>query len=242
MLALALVRAAIVAGVVAFRVLLFLPGLLLRGAAAVPVLVRDWCRRRRVARLARLADSIEDASARFGDWTTDRWIAALLLVVGARGRGEAAVDAADRFAEALQSAGGDRGLAVARDGLRDVAAGLDGLRDRLPSGVEGDLALVVVAARRLGARLPPERLAEVLLAVDERVIAAAPRTRLQDRMLEVFADAAGLRLEPEAEEPAGAGDTGAGAPDEVAGPVVDVNTADFEALQRIPHVGPERAH
>jgi competence ComEA-like helix-hairpin-helix protein len=60
-------------------------------------------------------------------------------------------------------------------------------------------------------------------------------------MLEVFADSAGLRLELETEEPAPVRDTGDAASDEVSGAVVDVNTADFDALQTIPHVGPERA-
>ena len=237
MLALFLLQAAIVVGLFAFRLLLFLVGLVLRGGAAIPVLVREWGRRRQVARLERLADSIEGDYGRFDEWTSDRWIAALLLVAGAWGRGEATTDAAERLVEALGSGDDDGGLAVARDALGDTAGVLDGLRARLPAGVDGDLALVVLVARHLGSRLPVGTLAEVLFDVDEQLIAQAPRTRLQDRMLEVFADSAGLRLELEAEEPAPVADAADTAP----GAVVDVNTADFDALQTIPHVGPERA-
>lgn len=239
-LALFLLRAAVVVGLFAFRVLLFLLGLLLRGGAAIPVLVREWRRRRQVARLERLADSIEGDYGRFGEWTSDRWIAALLLAAGAWGRGEAATDVADRLVEALASGDGDRGLSVARDALGETAEVLEALRDRLPAGGDGDLAFVVVVARHLGSRLPVATLAEMLFEVDELLLRAGPRTRLQDGMIEVFADCAGLRLAPDEAGQDAPARSGTGSEKEAAG-AIDINTADIETLQSIPHVGEERA-
>jgi DNA uptake protein ComE-like DNA-binding protein len=221
----------------AVRIGLFVLGMLLRGAAAVPAVFREFRRRWRAFRLERVADRLERRGDGLGDWTADQWIAALLLIVGARGRGETAAAAAPRFATALEGAAAGRGLATVSAALTGVGETLDRVREQAELGVKGELALLVVAARRLGERLPVETLGEVLLEVDEQVLADGARTRLQDRMLEVFADAAGLRLAPaEAAEAPGEATDGSGD-----GATIDINTADLEALEAIPHVGRERA-
>ena len=235
--AVALLRLAIAVGLLAVQVLVFLFGLLTRGAAAVPVLLREWRRRREVARFEHRADAIEREHGSLADWTLDSWIAALVLTVGARGRGEPAASVASRLGEALQPDGSERGLVAAAGALPGTAAALDSWRGN--ADAEDDLAMVVLVAHKLKLRLPADTLVEMLYEVDELVREDGPRTRLQDRMLEVFADAAGLRLEPEEEDPASGlrsaeSESGEGA-------AIDINTADFDALQALPHIGPERA-
>jgi len=232
-----LVRLAIVASLLAFRFLVYVIGLLTRGAAAVPVLLRGWRRRRQAERLERGADAIEREHESLADWTLDAWIGALVLTVFARGRGETTASMTPRLAEALERDARDRGLVAAAGALPQTAAALDQWRGG--ADAEDDLAMVVLVARKLKARLPAETLVEMLYEVDELVLDDGPRTRLQDRMLEVFADAAGLRLEPEEEESASEPRSDPSGSGEGAG--VDINTADFDALQAIPHIGPERA-
>ena len=87
-------------------------------------------------------------------------------------------------------------------------------------------------------------LGELLLTADEAALAHGPRTVLQERMLETFADFAGLQLEPAAstvsttssEEPSA---SKSGTPE--TSKAVNLNTASHEELQSLPHIGPERA-
>ncbi len=232
-----LVRVAFALALLALQVVLFVAGLVLRGGAAVPVIYREWRRRRRAAGLARRADAVEAAHASLGEWSLDRWIAAVLLIVAGRGRGEDAAAEAARQAKALANGDGPKGLGEAVAVLEETGEVLDALRGRMDADGDPDLVLLVVAARRLGERLPAETVAEILLEVDEQALAAGPRTRLQDRMLEVFADCAGLRLAPAEEEEAPVEATDRSGD----GAAIDINRADIETLQCIPHVGEERA-
>ncbi|QGT78158.1 DNA-binding protein [Guyparkeria halophila] len=110
---------------------------------------------------------------------------------------------------------------------------------------DGDwhLAFLAGIADEISMRLDSQNRAEILLDIDETLLASGSRTVLQERMLEVYADFAGLRLhvdvpeETYAEEPV--------RPDKSAIPVgattIDLNTASVEELQDLPHIGPERA-
>jgi hypothetical protein len=237
-LLLLLVQVAFVVGLFALRVVLFLGALVLRVGASVPVWVREWRRRWRAARLARRADDIGSMDS-FREWGADRWIAALLLAIGAWGRGERAAAVAPAYAEALAGHDGEIGLAAVADVLVATGETLDALRERVARR-DGDPAVVVVIARRLRERLPAETLAEMLLEVDELVLRDGPRTRLQDQMIEVFADCAGLRLAPDEAGQDAPARSGTGSKTEADG-AIDINTADIETLQTIPHVGEERA-
>jgi len=232
-----LLQVAFALALLALRVALFLAGLALRVGAAVPVMVREWRRRRRSARLSREANAVEAEQPILGDWSLDRWIATVLLIVVGWGRGQEAMAEAGRQAEALASGDGPKGLAEASGVLRETGEALDGLRGRLNEDVDPEMALLVLAARRLGERLPADTVAEILLEVDEQALEAGPRTRLQDRMLEVFADSAGLRLAPAEAEEASAEATDRSSD----GAAIDINSADLATLEAIPHVGRERA-
>jgi len=238
-LAVFLLQALVRLSVLVLQILLVVVGWLLQLACSVPGRVQDLRRRRRNTRLTRLADALERDHAALEDWTSAGLIAALLLIVGARGRGEAMASAVARFEDALGRADNERGLTSAVDALRPVADQLHPFAKRDAEDIEHDLALVVVVARRIRQRLPLEAVADILLEVDEQVLEDGPRTRLQDRMLEVFADFAGLRLEPSSEEAPEAVDDAAAR--STASDVIDINTASFEELRALPHIGTERA-
>ncbi|MFP4080074.1 MAG: ComEA family DNA-binding protein [Ectothiorhodospira sp.] len=91
-------------------------------------------------------------------------------------------------------------------------------------------------ASRAVARLPDETLPEILFEIDELTLAQGGRTARQARWMEVLGDFAGLRMqvaEPAAED-------GSASRGSVPGRI-DLNRASIEALQEIPHIGPERA-
>jgi len=239
-LAVFLLQAVVRLAVLAVQFLLVVAGWLLQLASSVPGRLQDLRRRRRNTRLARLADGLERGHAALvQNWTSAGLIAALLLIVGARGRGEAVTSAVERFEGALGHFDNERGLTSAADALRPLADQLHAFAKRDAEDIEHDLALVVVVARRFRQRLPLETVADILLEVDEQVLEDGPRTRLQDRMLEVFADFAGLRLEPSREEAPEVVDDAAAR--STASDVIDINTASFEELRALPHIGPERA-
>lgn len=241
-LAFYLIQAAIAVALFAAQLLWVVGGWSLRALAAIPDLVHELRRRRQAARLSRRADEIENGrAARIDDWTSDRLIAALLLMVAAWGRGESARSVTPRLADALDGIEERRGLGCVTGVLHEIGQEVDTLRAQAGEGIEDDLALVIIVARRLRRRLPPETVADVLLEVDEQVLEDGPRTRLQDRMLESFADAAGLRLEADPEAVPEESTAGQAVPGQDGGDVVDINAASFEALQAIPHIGPERA-
>ncbi|TQE98671.1 MAG: DNA-binding protein [Spiribacter salinus] len=110
---------------------------------------------------------------------------------------------------------------------------------------DGDwhLAFLAGIADEISTRLNSQNRAEILLDIDEALLASGSRTVLQERMLEVYADFAGLRLQVDAPSDAVADGPGRPeAPATAAGTTpVNLNTASVEELQDLPHIGPERA-
>ncbi|MDG4868673.1 helix-hairpin-helix domain-containing protein [Guyparkeria sp. 1SP6A2] len=105
------------------------------------------------------------------------------------------------------------------------------------------LAFLAGIADEISTRLDSQNRAEILLDIDETLLTSGSRTVLQERMLEVYADFAGLRLQVDAPS-----DTLAEGPvrpemsaTTVGATPVDLNTASVEELQDLPHIGPERA-
>ena len=132
--------------------------------------------------------------------------------------------------------------------LATVAPWLDG---ELAEALEGEHDLDAVMAhlaavlrRELGA----EALPELLLSMDEVGLVLGRRTRRQDRLLEVFADFAGLRMEAPEEEGV-VSRQGATSEESTVTTVnltidpsaPDINSADAETLATLPGIGAARA-
>ncbi|MCL7744286.1 helix-hairpin-helix domain-containing protein [Guyparkeria hydrothermalis] len=112
---------------------------------------------------------------------------------------------------------------------------------------EGDWHLAVLGrvAEILSRRLAVSDMGELLLIADEAALAQGPRTVLQERMLEVFADFAGLELEPVDQSEQATKTTPPPGKRSASRPAsshsINLNTASLEDLQSLPHIGPERA-
>jgi hypothetical protein len=57
------------------------------------------------------------------------------------------------------------------------------------------LAIVGLLGQKTAQALDSSYLPELLLEIDDLILEQGPKTRFQEQMLEVFGDAAGLRLE-----------------------------------------------
>ena len=114
--------------------------------------------------------------------------------------------------------------------------------ERDARGGNWHLAYLAAVAATLSWRLANDERATLLLNIDEALVEEAPRTVLQDRMIEVYADFAGLQLEHDQdvtrERPTDpAQPTSAPAATEK----INLNTATRSELQTLPHIGSERA-
>ena len=187
--------------------------------------IRNW----RVQRLRRRFD--DDLIDALGRMTDAELRAATRLIFACWGRGEPAT------AEAHDT-----------DGLERTIPMLSYVERKAPEG-DWHLAVLARVAELLSSRLPVSDIGEVLLKADEAALAQGPRTVLQERMLEVFADFAGLQLErvkqptatppeatPSSDEPPASDST-----DTVDNCSLNLNTASVDELQSLPHIGPERA-
>ncbi|MFO7581391.1 ComEA family DNA-binding protein [Guyparkeria sp.] len=186
--------------------------------------LRRRLRNRQIERLQRDFDGeLLDALGRMGDAELR---AATRLMFTCWGRGEPAT------AEALNA-----------DGLERTIPMLSYVERKAPEG-DWHLAVLARVAEILSKRLTVSDLGEVLLTADEAILTQGPRTVLQERMLETFADFAGLQLEPAAstesttssEEPSVSEST-----KRENSNAINLNTASPAELQSLPHIGPERA-
>lgn len=218
-------------------------GLLYRLALATPYAVRVLRRR---LRNRRIEGKMPDVTALFtappGQWTREELLAGLLLVFAGWGRGRKAVTTAERIGPALKTAAADSVFRDASPGLTHVAQRLEVARNEAGDEAEAiPQTCAALIARRMATELPPDMVAEAILQADEFALTENPRTRLQEELLEVLADFAGLRFR-EPEEPARDASTDS---DEQPGtqgePGIDLNAASREELETLPHLGPERA-
>lgn len=213
------------------RLLLAVPGMVASSRRALRNGYIRWRRHRLAPTLQALPGEAEGA------------LAALWAVHLGWGRGWTAAGLAGTLGEKAPPA------------LAAVAPWLDG---ELAGALEGEHDLDAVTAhlaeilrREHGSDALPER----LLAMDEAGLVLGRRTRRQDRLLEVFADFAGLRMEATEEgTETGAGEetmeaggaeqvAAAQAPPHATAPdAPDINSADAETLATLPGIGPARAH
>jgi DNA uptake protein ComE-like DNA-binding protein len=223
--------------------LLALLGILYRLVLATPYAVRTLRRRLRNRRVERrLSEVAGHFTAPPVDWSREELLAGLLLVFGGWGRGRKAVSAAEKMAPRLEGTN-QALLREARPALPRVAQRLEVARNE--AGDEAEFvphACLALIARRMERELPPDAIAEAMLQVDDVALNEDARTRLQEELLEVFADFAAIRFqEPEGgtEEPAfeSREDTTTAPMDGT----VNLNTATRRELETLPHIGPERA-
>ena len=227
----------------AVRLLLAVGGMAYRLIVAAPYAWHVFKRRRRNRRLEQ---TLPDTDLAFRPpiqrWSVDAHRAGWLLAYLGWGRGRTATEIAAALREQLSAENvGFPALAPARQELASTASSLEAARD---GGREDPLsphAVVAVLARHLSA-LPADELAEVLLQTDDLTLQDAPRTVLQEELLEVFADFAGVRLQEVEAERETSPEPAAPAPEtQPVSAGIDLNTATLEELQTLPHLGPERA-
>ncbi|MFP4295508.1 MAG: ComEA family DNA-binding protein [Halothiobacillaceae bacterium] len=196
--------------------------------------VRNWLLERRFPACSEAPSSPEDLAA----------AAALIITCWGRGRSvrrapvAPAGDSAGRARCALLAAG-RRHEAVMRWRVRGWES--SARRQR-----QGHLACMAWLGKLACERFDAGRLAQLAYELDDCARAEGDRTRLQEMLLEVFCDFAGLRFEwaePEpAPDPAGEAPAPSGRwPESPARGMVDLNRASLEQLEAIPHIGPERA-
>ena len=242
--AVAAVQLAVAILIGAVRLLLAVGGMAYRLIVAAPYAWNVFKRRRRNRRLEQ---TLPDTDLAFRPpiqrWSVDAHRAGWLLGYLGWGRGRTATETADALREQLSADNaGFPALAPALQELDSTASSLEAARG---DGVREDPlsphAVVAVLAQHLSA-LPADELAEVLLQTDDLTLQDGPRTVLQEELLEVFADFAGVRLQEVEAEPESPPEPAAPAPEtQPVSAGIDLNTATLEELQTLPHLGPERA-
>ena len=217
-------------------------GLFYRLALATPYALQVLRRR---LRNRRAEERMPDVEALFtaspSQWSREELLGALLLVFAGWGRGRKAVSAAEKVAPRLEATT-ETMLRVNRATLSRVGQRLEVARN--DAGAEARLlphTCMALVAQHMARVFPPEDQAEAMLQVDEFALNDGQRTRLQDGLLEVFSDFAGIRFQ---ESRPGAEEQMAAIPDDpgaAADNGIDLNTATREELESLPHIGAERA-
>lgn len=181
--------------------------LLMATPYGVEVLKRRYRNRQIQSRLAQLGPAETQA---LEAWTDAKLVAAIALVFVAWGRGRDARAELPWLNQAINTSPLFASLVVSAPHFGEVAGALSQWH-RLEVAMDEPLPIlthVAAIGQAASSRLDPQRLPEVLFAVDELMLRQGPKTRLQEAMLAVFSDFAGLRLE--------AGEALDGAPETVA--------------------------
>ena len=157
--------------------------------------LRGKIRNRKIRRAQRALTA--DVTASFEDWSELKVVAAIALAFIAWGRGRDARAEIPWLKMAVSASNEPADLPSCLPYLSDVAGPLSQwhrsdteLDDPLPV-LARTATLAELAARQVSA----DRLPAILLSIDDLVVQQGPKTRLQEQMLTVFCDFAGLRLE-----------------------------------------------
>lgn len=247
------VQVLIQALVLMFRLAVLLGGIVYRLALATPYALAVAKRRFRNWQLGRRLESVHEAiTPSLSEWTQREWVAGITLVLVAWGCGRESEAAVPMLKEQVDSKGERWSiLASAREDLTPVAARLQSALDTIAEdGKRIPQAMMAALAQTMAANAEQELVAEVILQADELALEEGERTRLQEWLIEVYADFAGIRFQERddldehahatQEHDGSARGTGrASASSSTAS--VALNTVTEQELQNVPHLGPERA-
>ncbi len=211
-----------------------------------------WRLRRRQQRNAALEAQLDGGviavERLFANADREHLVAALVLLLAEYGRGIGGSEATARARRLIAQHATEWPLLLASQDELDSAALV-----LAPLAEDGQHALAMAAlARRIPVVLDAEDTTEVLLQADELAVTQAPRTELQETLLQVFSDFADLRLQPShthphddasstLEKPAPADRQKFTGLDLSAPDAVDLNRAGMSELATLPHIGPGRA-
>ena len=235
--------------VLVFQLAVWLGDMVYRLALATPYAWAVLKRRFRNGQLRRrLLEGSGKTAPSIDEWSSQEQVAGIVLILVSWGQGQ-------RMSDTLNGIQGRVTQSQEWPLLASAAECLDPIAERLENAADpkaGDPRLFMAAlANALEESGDQQTTAEAILQADELALALGERTKLQEQLLQVYGDFAGIRFQEPEVSPAGseeeARDMQASAP-EYGTPqrsrgdaAIDLNTASFEELQEVPHLGPERA-
>lgn len=240
---------------------------LLRWLSDLPTVFNAALEQRRNKKISSYLSRIEQPfDPSIEQWTQPQLRAALLLILTGWGRGISAQEAQVRITLHQQQQPNTQHkrptLDVTAQQLDTVAQRLEQVRSQTPEQLSMTAqTIIALLAQQFALTIDPQASVEALLNSDDWVMALGERTVLQEQLVQIFADFAQLRVEVAETDAAESNEhrysdnayranlttfTPPIAPvftDNIAtqNARINLNTASFEQLQALPHIGFDRA-